>query len=189
MKDQYHVSNADELLRKYEPLICKYARQFHNRYNAVIDLDDAKQEIRLLFYKCLRKYDDTRTYADGQTVKFVTYFKRAFGLMMSRFYHTHKSNININQKRIDPSMFGEDCDSGTNRLEEIGALGKVEPKRSVRPFLSKEAKEVWDVLMYDNRANPFSVHKKLGLSRLYAKKRYDSFVDEVKGVHEFISEI
>ena len=181
MGERYCSSNAEQLIREYEPLISKCACKFHNRYRSIIDFEDARQEVRLLFYRCLKTYNKERA-------SFIAYFNRAFGLLMSRFYYTHSNNININQKRVDPKVLSdEESNSGITAMEEMGVLGKTQPLRSVRPYLSKEAKEVWDLLMYDNRANPFMLHKRLGLSRLYAKRRYQSFVDEISQAKEFIS--
>jgi hypothetical protein len=166
----FKVSNIQEIIKKYNPLINKLAYQFYSRYNSVLDFNDAKQEITICLYRCLVKYNGEKT--------FIAYFRTSVARLMSRFYYSYFHSIEINQNTVDTRESDED-DSSKPTFDWLVNQNRESQPRRLRPLLSSKNQRLYDLFMKEGKISKWLIAKKLKVSRFYADKKYESFKKEL----------
>jgi len=173
---KFKVSNTEEILKKYNPLVTKLAYQFYGRYHSVLDFNDAKQEVTICLYRCLMKYDKTKS-------SFVTYFKSAVERMMSRYYYSYFHAVNIAQRTVEVKET-DDEDSSKPSFNYLVNKSKETNPRRLRPLLSNKSQRLYDLFMKEGKITRWLIARKLKISRFHAQERYDDFKKELAEVTE-----
>jgi DNA-directed RNA polymerase specialized sigma24 family protein len=161
-------ANFNNVLRKFTPMVSQCSYAMYERYKAVMDIDEAYQEVRVCLWNCLKHYNPKK-------FKFSTYFLCSFHNLQKRYYWSHLSEIKIAQNK-DENFFNEE---GVSKRDE-DAFVQRDMKLSVRSRLSQDSKEIYDVYMKNFRVNPWIVSQKLNISRHDARKRFRVFALEVR---------
>lgn len=84
----------DEMVLSYSRLIQKLAYHLYSQYHTVLDFEDARQEVLILFYRCCLYYNPSKN------VKFITFFISSFKRLKSRLYYSYFHQINVANKSI-----------------------------------------------------------------------------------------
>lgn len=108
--------NAPRTLQQFAPLINKYAFKFHRRavgLSCAMDIDDIKQELSIIFLKCVGLYDDTK----GGS--FMNYLISAMYHEMNRLFSRDQRNreVCVTVAQFTTSDDGEMSDSIFDRVD------------------------------------------------------------------------
>lgn len=130
---QRNSQQMEILLRKFEPLVRKYARRIHK-----LEIDDAMQEMSLAFLQLIRKMDLSKFSGPDADKLFLAYLRRA---METRFLDIVKQQENTiiiafdevaNQDQEDESLSLEDR---LELREMLGGLTDVQQKVIIAKYL------------------------------------------------------
>lgn len=175
-EQKFSIKNVDKLLKDYSPLINKFSYILYQKYHTVMDFEDAQQEVRMCMLRCLNRYDP-------KEFKFMTYFYAAFARMKSRYYYSFFHEINIQQHKQEEYFNFEGDSSMDLKLEAERFIDKKSlsayQQYNIRPHLSSESVEVFDLYMERLKISSWLVAKQFNLSRYFAKQRFDNFKREV----------
>lgn len=155
---RFTVSNIEEVIEEFTPLITKLSYQLYSQYNSVIDFNDARQEILICLYRCLLHYD-------SQKSKFITYFICSANKLRSRFYYEYFNAIELKKRSVELNF-------------DMPALSES----YIRIHLSDESKEIYDVFEKEQKVSSWIISRNMDISRYSAEKKYENFKKEVAKV-------
>lgn len=167
----FKVSNIQEILKKYNPLINKLSYQFYSRYHSVIDFNDAKQEITMTLYQCLLRYRPDKG-------TFLAYFRASVAQKLSRYFYSYMHDIQINQNLVE-TRDSDDEDSSKPTFDWLVNKNRDTTPLMLRPHLSNRSQRLYDLFMKEGKINKWLIAKKLRISRFYADRRYNEFKKEL----------
>lgn len=152
----YNPAQFDQVAKNLGPLITKLTGQFHQQYQSFIEFDDAKQEILICLFRCLKRFQAGKGY-------FIPYFIKAVDLLKKNYYYRNFHSMNVLQK--------------SGELSE--SLQYQEVKFEFHLHLSKESQEVYQLFLEEGRISAWLFARKKKKSRYFANPQYQKFVDEL----------
>jgi len=174
----YTPTNINFFIKKLNPLIINLSNRFYSSYKPILDFDDAKQEILICLYRCLKCYRKSKCH-------FVVYFKKSCINEIRRYYRDNYHEILRYRKSVDihdTSVFN----LNSKYLDLNSPVICFNPfvRESYREKLSSKNKEIFDLFISSGKANSNLIHRKLGESRYYSSIRYKNFKKEVAQINE-----
>lgn len=126
--------NAPRTIQQFTPLINKYAYKFHQRamgLGCAMDMDDIRQELCIIFLRCVTNYDETKG------ASFMNFLISAMYHEMNRMMQRDQRNFEqartVRQFQMDDE--GEETDSLFDRIDS----GWASPEQNLEAMQSFDA--------------------------------------------------